>query len=220
MKASAIGFGLFGVSAAVLGIWYIVELHEHIAFLEFQLATASRPAAVAPAPPPAATGAAPQVAAPRAAPGAGETAVETRTLSSGERVGMVAALSAGGENAGSPVWFSTVPNNPEAAAFQQTLQSVFEEAGWQVKGNTVVAFQMKPGIYVFAADTEPPAYVSAITEAFEAAGIPLASTGFGYRAYYQERKADNPNWTGFEMAEDQTFVLAIGRAPEDPVPAQ
>lgn len=218
MRTSAIGFGLFGVSAAVLGIWYIVELHEHIAFLEYQLAVAKSPAAAAPAPPPA--GAAPRVAAPGAAPGAGDTTAEARSLSPGERVGMVAALSGGGQNAGSPVWFSTVPNNPEAAAFQQTLQSVFEEAGWQVKGNTVVGFQMKPGIYVFAADTEPPAYVNAITEAFEAAGVPLASTGFGYRAYYQERKAENPNWTGFEMAEDQTFVLAIGRAPESPVPAQ
>jgi hypothetical protein len=35
-----------------------------------------------------------------------------------------------GATPGAPVWFATVPNNPEAATFQKALQSVFEEAGW------------------------------------------------------------------------------------------
>lgn len=192
---------LIGLAAAGLAVWYIAQLRGDIADLERRLAAvepviASRPAD-SPAPPPA----------PAAEP------VSERSITPAQQRTMVLALSRGGMYAGSPVWFATVPNDPEAAAFQKTLQSVFEEAGWEIKGNSDVRFQMKPGIFVFAADVETPEYVDAITEAFESAGIDLAGSGRGYRDYFAERKAANPDWVGFEMIEGQTAVVAIGRRP-------
>jgi hypothetical protein len=207
MGASTVALRLLAVAAGALAIWYIVDLNDKVTDLEAQVAAASKPAAS-------------QQAAAGAARVADAAAAEPRTISIGQRAAMVETLSGGGTHAGSPVWFATVPNNPEATAFQQALQSIFEDAGWQVKGNSVVGFSMKPGVYVFAADTEPPDYVKSITESFDAAGIALASTGYGYRDYYKERKAESPTWTGFDMAADQTVVVAIGRQAEAPTPVQ
>jgi hypothetical protein len=113
-----------------------------------------------------------------------------------------------------PVWFATTPNNPEAAAFQKELESAFKEAGWVIKGNAPVRFNMKPGVYLFSADESPPNYVGMAQEGLEAAGIELVSSGRGYRDFYTAKKKENPNWIGFEMADDQTYVIVVGRKPE------
>ncbi len=213
---------------AVIGVigagGYIAHLHLVIDELERQLdaarvvaaAPAAAPVAAAPAAP-----AAPAAQAPAAEP-AGEVepppapaaeSADARVLSPEERAAMVAALSNDGMNFGSPVWFSVAPNDAAAAEFQKTLQGVFEDAGWIVKETKTVGFSMKPGIYLFAAEEDAPDYVDAVASAFEKAGIALASNGRGYREYYEGRKAENPQWVGFEMDANQTFVLAIGRQP-------
>jgi hypothetical protein len=204
---------LIVVVAVVAAGVYIAHLRSVIDDLEGRLAT------VAPS-------AAPQAAAPRVAaeqgavteapPAAADAPVEpadARLLTAEERAAMVAALSNEGMNFGSPVWFETVPNDPNALAFQKELQSAFEDAGWIVKETGVVGFAMKPGVYLFAADEDPPDYVDSVAAALEAGGVVLASNGRGYRAYFAERKAANPQWVGFEMGPEQTFVLAIGRQP-------
>ncbi len=205
MKSSILG--VIAVVMAALAVWYITQLQTQIADLQSQLAAAQ---AAPPAPPPTAVAAKPQ---PAARVGNAAAAGKARSLSIGERAAMVSELSAGGAHAGRPVWFTTTPGNAEAAKFQKLLQSVFEEAGWEIKGNRGSSFPIKAGIYFFAADLEPPDYVRAVSAAFEAAGVPIASSGNGYRDYYAERKAEDPNWRGFEMTENQSFVLAIGRAP-------
>lgn len=196
-----------GLLLAVGVVWYITHLNAEIARMRAAGPSASAPAiAPAPAKPP-----------PGAAPAAAPMGGAARSLSSDQRQAMIAKLSGDGGEASSnekpPVWFATIPNNPEAAAFQKTLQGVFEEAGWQVRGTTTVRFPMKPGVYVFAADEEPPAYLSQVNDAFEAAGITITS-GRGYRDFAKQKKEENPDWVGLELGPSDTYVIAVGRSPE------
>ncbi|MBI3781942.1 MAG: hypothetical protein HY270_00925 [Deltaproteobacteria bacterium] len=207
MAASQLTVRLVGLVVGILAIWYIAHLHGQIADLQNQLAQGQK------APARAGASAAAPAAPARQGVATGESVVP-RTISESARHAMVAKLSGDGSNAGSPVWFATIPNNPEVAALQKTLQSIFEEAGWQVKGTQAVGFPMKAGIYLFSADENPPSYIDTLQEAFDAAGMPITSAGRGYRDFYKQKKAENPNWIGFELAEDQGYVLAIGRKPE------
>jgi hypothetical protein len=112
------------------------------------------------------------------------------------------------------VWFATSVSKPEAVAFQKLLQGVFEEAGWTTRGNAPVRFTIKSGIFFLAAEEDPPDYVATAREALaDAAGITLTA-GRGYREYYAEKKKENPNWNGFELAPDQTYVIVVGPKPE------
>jgi hypothetical protein len=189
-----------GVVLVIGAVWYITHLNAEIARLQANQTNAPAAAAAAPARPPAAAPAAPPPA-PAAA----------RALTGEQRQAMLEKLGGAGSNQGYPVWFATVPNNPEAASFQKALQAVFEEAGWQIKGNQPVKFAMKPGVYVFAADEDPPLYLSMVNDAFEAAGIPITS-GRGYREFVRQKKEETPSWVGLELGADETYVIAVGRA--------
>ena len=151
---------------------------------------------------------------PRAAPTvvARVAAEGDRTLTAEQRDQMLQTLRAElGEERN--VWFSTVPNDPEATSFRMTLQTVFEEAGWQVRGNSTVGFAMKPGLYFFAAEEEPVAYVAGAAKALENANLAV-TIGRGYREFYNEKKKENPNWRGFDMAPEQAFVIVVGSKPK------
>jgi len=204
MGSSGSRLPVIGLAVAAGLIGYIAHLRGEITVLESQLAAVTQSNATAPVSDDE-TGAAASAGAARLAEG--------RTLSEQQRAAMINALSVGGYNAGSPVWFATIPDNPEATQFQKQLAAVFEEAGWIVKGNKPVSFRMKPGTYIFAADEVPPEYVSDVNSAFVVAGVPVAANGRGHRAYFGKRKAKNPDWIGFEMDGDQSFVLAVGRNP-------
>lgn len=201
MTSSRLVLRLAAVVGGVLVIGYIIHLQSEIARLEGRLAQAPAPA-TRERPAPAADAA--------RAPGA----PAKRTLTPEQRAAMIERLGGSGTSQSNPVWFATVPNNPEAAAFQRALQSVFEEAGWQIRGNVPVRFAMKPGVYVFSADEEPPEYVSQAHEALEAGGITV-NAGRGYREFYKQKKAETPSWVGLELAEDQSYVIAVGRPAED-----
>jgi hypothetical protein len=203
VTSSRVVLRLAAVVGAVLVIGYIIHLQSEIARLRGQ--TAQAPAAVAQRDRPAAQ--------PNAARAPGAMAA-ARTITAEQREAMIERLGGRGTTQAHPVWFATVPNNPEAAALQRTLQGIFEEAGWQVRGNAPVRFQMKPGIYVFAADEEPPEYVAQAHEALEAGGITV-NAGRGYRDFYNQKKEENPTWVGIELAADQTYVIAVGRPAED-----
>ena len=153
---------------------------------------------------------------PAAAPAAARSdaaATAGRTLTAEQRKAMLDKLDSRGGTA-HMVWFASVPGNPEAAAFQKQIQSVFEEAGWKVSGNDPVSFSLKAGIFFFMADEEPPPYVQGVADAFDAAGIQITA-GRGYRQFYEDKKKENPNWHGFELKRDQDFVLVIGRKPDE-----
>jgi hypothetical protein len=149
-------------------------------------------------------------ATPAAAPDEPSTA--GRVLTAEQRKAMIEKLDIRGGTTHS-VWFAVVPNS-EALNFQKQIQSVFEEAGWKVGERERVSFSLKPGLFFFIADEDPPDYVQSIADAFEAAGIEI-TTGRGYREFYEEKKKDNPNWNGFALKPDQDFILVIGRKPEE-----
>ncbi len=209
------------IVVAVIGvvvIGYIIHLQSQIASLEGRLAQSGTPGAAAPAAAPPREGHAPQQApasqsqVPQSQPP--RAPAEPRTLTASQREAMIVRLGGRNNPDAPPVWFATVPNNREAAEFQRQLQAVFEEAGWQVKGNAPIKFAMKAGIYLFSADEEPPPYVANANDALEAAGFTV-SAGRGYREFYRQKKEENPSWVGIELAPDQTYVIAIGRQPED-----
>ncbi|HTM46090.1 MAG TPA: hypothetical protein VL137_14110 [Polyangiaceae bacterium] len=138
-----------------------------------------------------------------------------RVLTPEQRSAMLAKLGGSGQLASSsPVWFATSTSDPEAVAFQRALQAVFEEANWQVIDVSSIHFQAKPGIFMFAADEEPPEYVQAASDALDAAGL-KPMVGRGYRDFFKEKKKENPNWNGFELSESQTYVIVVGRKPDD-----
>jgi tetratricopeptide (TPR) repeat protein len=110
---------------------------------------------------------------------------------------------------GHPVWFATSVQDADSVALQSELQRLFRSAGWNVRANAAVSFRLKPGVFFFAADANPPQYAVDARAALEAAGLDVAG-GTGYRSYYQEQKQTNPSWRGFDMADDQTFVVVVG----------
>lgn len=112
--------------------------------------------------------------------------------------------------AGSPVWIAVDDRDPGATALAAMLRAAFVEAGWTVRAERSVGFPLKPGVYVFAADETPPAYVAVAEDALRAEGLsPIVGTG--YRAYYADMRAQNPSFRGFAFAPDQTWLLVIGR---------
>jgi hypothetical protein len=111
------------------------------------------------------------------------------------------------------VWFTVTYGDPRAAVFQTELARAFEEAGFSVARVHSAGFPIRPGLYFMMADEEPTEDVGAIGAALEAAGLTL-TTGRGYRAYYEERKRADPAWNGFPMADDQPYVIAIGRVED------
>ena len=171
-----------------VGAWYTVQLRAENTHLKSELAARQRPAA------------------PRMEP----ATANGRHLEADKRTAMVAKL---GGTSPNPIWFATVTNNREAAAFEHELQSAFEAAGWQVRGNAPVTFPLKPGIFVFAADEQPPPYVQTALDALDAGGLSVTS-GTGYRAFYRDKRQENPNWRGFELQADQTYIVVIGPQSE------
>ncbi len=113
------------------------------------------------------------------------------------------------------VWLTVTFGDPDAAQFAIALGEVFARAGFAVQEITVARFPIRPGIYFMAADDDPPDHVNAFLGALEATGWDVTS-GRGYRAFYDEKKQDDPTWNGFPMVDDQTFVIAIGRGGEEP----
>jgi hypothetical protein len=72
---------------------------------------------------------------------------------------------------------------------------------------------MKAGLFMYMADEEPAAHVSAALNGLRAAGLePFA--GRGYRAYYEKKKAEDPNFRGNELAPEQDFVIVVGPNPD------
>jgi len=136
-----------------------------------------------------------------------------RTLSPEQRRAMLDKLG-GSAAAHYPIWFATSTNNSEAAAFQRVIEEVFVAAGWESHGNTPVSFPLKPGIFMFSADEYPPPYVQSVLDAFDAAHLTV-TFGRGYRNFYAEKKKEDANWIGFAMQPDQSFIVAIGRKPDE-----
>lgn len=130
------------------------------------------------------------------------------TIDGAARAALLATLR--NQAPGTPVWLAVQESDPGARARAASLESAFTEAGWTVRGRRDVPFRMKPGIYLFAADAAPPAYVDTARAALEAAGL-TPVYGSDYRAYTEERARLDRNFRGFPMLPDQTYLIVISR---------
>jgi hypothetical protein len=181
------------------GAYYVSNLAAENAELRQQMARVRGGGA----PPPAADK-------PAAAPGAAPTG-EPRVLSEGQKAAILDILK---EEAGEKkVWFRVDPNDPEASAYQKSIEEVFKAAGWETSrlGNDGLMF--KPGIYLLVGEEEWPGYAETANRALEAAGITVTAAR-GYRAYYEEMTKTKPGWRGAKFSEGQTYVVLVGRKPE------
>ena len=113
------------------------------------------------------------------------------------------------EGPGHPLWLAVYRQDPAAVRFAAQVRSAFTDAGWEVRADEPVSFAIKPGVFLFAADDPPPAYVGAVRAGLEAAGLsPVVGTG--YRKYYDEMIRTKPGFHGFRLDAEQSYVLVIG----------
>ncbi len=113
---------------------------------------------------------------------------------------------------GSPVWITATAYDPRAISRSEELATLFRRAGWDVRAVGRTAVRVRPGLFLFAADDSPPSYVDVARRAAEAAHLEPTLSG-GYRAFYDERMRMDPEFQGFPLAPDQSWVLVVGRIP-------
>jgi hypothetical protein len=193
-----IALGAAAVIVVLGGVWYTATLRTQNAMLREQIAGYERVALAEAGPKPAPRGSKPSNLKPQ------------RMLSDEQRDTMRSKLSA---EPGKKVWFVRQPNDPEAESFQRELEAVFQESGWEIGGSPKAGYRLKAGLYMYMADDEPAAHVSAALSGLRATGLdPFAGTG--YRAYYEKKKREDPSFRGNELAPDQDFVIVIGPNPD------
>jgi len=191
------------IGAVVLlgGVWYTASLRAQNAELREEIARYESGGLNGGAP-----GAPPRPAEPAPAVERRTSPLVQRMLSQEQRDTLSSALSTG---PGNKVWFVTQPNDPEASWFQQELEYVFLESGWEIAGSSERRNPIKPGLYMFIGDEEPAAHVSAALRGLQNAGLEPV-TGAGYRAYFEKRKAEDPSFVGYELTAGQDFVIVVG----------
>jgi hypothetical protein len=113
---------------------------------------------------------------------------------------------------GSPAWITAPRSDPGAIARAGDLARIFDSAGWEVEPVSRSAVNVRPGLYLFAGDEQPPAYIETLRLALEEAGL-APSYATGYRDYYADRATKEPGFRGFPFTPGQTFVLVVGRMP-------
>lgn len=135
------------------------------------------------------------------------TAAGARTLSDSARAAIASTLA---EGRGSPVWITASGVDPSAVARAEELAAIFTQAGWNVRALTRSPVRARAGVFIFAADEVPQAYVDLARRALVAGGM-TPTVGTGYRAFYEQRQRENPSYQGFALAPDQTYVVVVGR---------
>jgi hypothetical protein len=210
------GFLIAGV--VIVGLFtYTMSLRYENMGLRARLAVLEGDAEVVPEPDESASGEADTTAAvdpvPQPPPDDETITLGSFVLGPSERATLASQLAFVESDADRRVWITVTFGDPVAAEFAIALRDVFKDAGFDAQEITIARFPIRPGIYFMAADEEPPDHVNTILGAIEATGWEVTS-GRGYRAFYAEKKQEDPSWNGFEMTPDQPFVIAIGRAGE------
>lgn len=219
--------GLLAVALAGAGI-YIAQLRTELQTAREQLApfaavaaalypdaqpatalrsVAERLEVMRAAPAPGAVAARPAVAPAAAAPADSEPVAPADLLNTSQEEAMVAVLQ-NEIDTGRKAWFLVAQNNREAAAIQAELAAVFTRAGWPVE-TTRAPYPLKAGMFMLAGDETPPQFVDTVSDAFSAGGLEVQYLT-GYRDFYKGRQAENPDWVGPTLADDQPFTIVIG----------
>lgn len=145
------------------------------------------------------------------APAAAAEPVEPADILNASQEEAMVAILRNEIDTGRKAWFLVAQNNREAQAIQAELQAVFERAGWPVE-TTRAPYPLKAGMFLLAGDETPPQFVDTVSDAFEAGGLEVQYLT-GYRDFYKGRQAENPNWVGPTLADDQPFTIVIGARP-------
>ena len=191
--------GALAIALVGAGFW-IVQLEGRVNELEARVAAAPAPAPTrAPVAPQAATAAA-----------ARPTISPADILTEAQRQSILQVLSSESEGK-HQAWMHIQSGNADSVAAATAFQQLFEQAGWSVE-IVRVPYPVKAGLFLLAGDTEPPAHVTKVNEAIDAAGLQMQYLT-GYRDFVAERKRTNPQWVGPELADDQVFTLIIGGRP-------
>jgi len=143
---------------------------------------------------------------------AAKAAASSRAPDASERAAMLDILK--GEAAPErAAWFAYMAGSAAGNALADALAATFREAGWKVQVQALSGMALKPGISVLLADEQPPAFAETALRAMQASGIDVKSAS-GYKPYYDEKKAENPNWPGVPLAKDAAFVIVVGPEPK------
>ena len=134
---------------------------------------------------------------------------DARSIPDDARAAMKQTLASDG---GKTAWLYSQPGDPEVAALVASLRGVFEDAGWKVQAETASGISLKPGVMTLMAEEQYPEYVDTVLKALDASGLGAKSAS-GYRAYYEDKKRDDPKWPGIPMRAEQDFVIVVGRKP-------
>lgn len=111
--------------------------------------------------------------------------------------------------AGDRVWFVIAAGVPEPAALAASLEAIFREAGWQPQIQRLTGMMLKQGpVRILVGEEQEHPTVDIVRRALSAGGI-VAETGTGYRAFFEEKKRENPAWPGVPMAPEQGFLVVI-----------
>lgn len=110
-------------------------------------------------------------------------------------------------------WLTYSAGDAEGKALAESLAGVFKEAGWKAETSALSGMRLKPGVMLLVAEESPPTWVQGVQEAMSKSGL-SANAATGYRAYYDEKKAENPSWAGVPLPKDAAFVIVVGPEPK------
>jgi hypothetical protein len=137
--------------------------------------------------------------------------VASRNLTAEQRATMLDVLN-GESGAVKKVWLLVEQSKAEHLAYESQIEEVFRAAGWDVSAMDAGSMVIKPGIFLLVGEEEWPSYALTAYTAFQRAGIEVKAAR-GYRSYSEQQRKENRNWQGPKLAEDQTYVVAIGPNP-------
>jgi hypothetical protein len=145
-------------------------------------------------------------------------ATSPRAPDAAQRSAMVNVLK-GETGADKRVSFIVSPGSAETVALASALEAVFREGGWASKTQPLTGMVLKPGpVRILVGEEQEPPQVDTVRKALEAGGLTV-ETGTGYRAFYEEKKKENPNWPGIPMTAEQAFIVVLAPQPPATPPA-
>jgi hypothetical protein len=149
---------------------------------------------------------------PPAAPVAAPEASDAREIDAAETDAMLEVLRADA-SADKQIVLIVSPGSPETVTLGAALETVFREGGWQPTTKRLTGMVLKPGpVRILVGEELEPPQVDSTRRALEAGGLTV-ETGTGYRAFYEEKKKENPNWPGIPMTPEQAFIVVIAPPP-------
>ena len=149
---------------------------------------------------------------PPAAPAPAAEPAGAREIDAAETDAMLEVLRADA-SADKRIFLVVSPGSPETVTLGAALETVFREGGWQPSTKRLTGMVLKPGpVRILVGEELEPPQVDSARRALEAGGLTV-ETGTGYRAFYEEKKRENPNWPGIPMMPEQPFIVVIAPPP-------